>query len=270
MMNKIITYGLLVIISLVMIFPFLWMFSTSVKPQAEVFSVTPHLIPREFKWENFIYVWERAHLGRIFKNTLIYAGGSLLLSLIVCTTTAFGFAKYNFFGKNILFLLIIMTIMVPMESLMVPLFLILKQFNMLNTYHGLILPRIVEPFAIFLLRQHFSSIPNDLLDAARIDGTSEWGILTRIVIPLSKPVLTVVALFIFLWRWNELLWPLIVATKQEFYTFQVAVASFQQDLYIEWNYLMAAVFFSVIPLMFLFIYAQRYFVKGVTLSGLKN
>lgn len=269
-MNKIVTYSFLVVLVFVMIFPFLWMFSSAVKPVAEIFSSPPHLIPQEFKWENFIYVWERSHLGRVFKNTLIYAGGNTILSLFITTITAFGFAKYNFFGKNILFLLILMTIMVPIESLMVPLFSILNKIGWLNTYQGLILPRLVSPFGIFLLRQHFMSIPNALLDAARIDGTSEWGLLTRIMIPLSKSVLAVVALFNFLWRWNELMWPLIVATKEENYTFQVAVASFQEQFFIKWNYLMAVVCLSIIPLLALFMYAQRYFTKGITMSGLKN
>lgn len=269
-MNKVVIYSFLAVLAFVMIFPFLWMFSSAVKPMAEIFSSPPHLIPKEFKWENFIYVWERAHLGRVFKNSLIYAGGSAILSLFITVITAFGFAKYNFFGKNILFLLFLVTIMVPVESLMVPLFIILNKIGWLNTYQGLILPRVVSVFGIFLLRQHFMSIPNDLLDAARIDGTSEWGLLTRIMIPLSKPVLAVVALFNFLWRWNELMWPLIVATKQENYTIQVAISSFQQQFFIEWNYLMATVCLSIIPLFALFMYAQRYFIKGVTLTGLKN
>lgn len=205
-----------------------------------------------------------------FRNSLIYALGVTVLYVVVTVPAGFAFSKYDFPGRTVLFLVVLATMIIPVEVIVVPLFVILKELGWLNTYHGLIIPRIAHGFGIFLLRQHLQTVPDELFAAARIDGASEIGLLTRIVMPLSKATIGVAALFMFMWKWNELLWPLIVTPQVEMRNMQVATALFIQENYVEWNYLMMMSAIAILPLVVLYTLLQRYFVRGVVLSGLKG
>jgi alpha-1,4-digalacturonate transport system permease protein len=160
--------------------------------------------------------------------------------------------------------------MVPFQVLMIPLFVLLKNFDALNTYQGLILPRVPDAFGVFLMRQYFQSLPKELLEAARIDGASEWTIFWRIAMPLSKPAIAVLTIFTFMWRWNDFQWPLIATSTPDMYTVQVALANFVTEFYIRWDYLMALTLISILPVLLIFVLFQRYFVQGISMSGLKG
>ncbi|HHV63021.1 MAG TPA: carbohydrate ABC transporter permease [Firmicutes bacterium] len=269
-MKKVIPYILAIGLALFVLLPFLWMFSTAVKPLKETFSWPPYLIPHDWSLENFPISVQRSNAIRALLVSSIYTVGCIVLYLIVASLAGYGFAKYKFPGDSILFLLVLGTVIIPIEVIIAPLFMLLKSLGWVNTFHGMILPRVVEPFGIFLLRQHFKTIPDDFLDAARIDGCSEFGILWKVVLPLSLPPLTVTGLFMFLWRWNELLWPLVVGSGEAQRTIQVAIALFQHEWFVEWNYLMALCVIAIIPILILFILLQRYFIQGVVMSGLKG
>jgi ABC-type glycerol-3-phosphate transport system permease component len=252
------------------VFPFLWMFSSSLKSVHETFSIPPRLIPEELRFDNFVEVFSRVDVLRSLANSAIYALGSVALYLVIAPLAGYALAKYTFPGRQLIFLAVLATMMIPIEVLLVPLFKLLINLRWLNTYHGLILPRVVEPFGIFLLKQHFSTIPDDYLDAARIDGCSEFGIFRRIMIPLSSGPLAVTGLFMFTWRWNELLWPLIVANRHEMHTIPVGIAMFIREWYVEWNYLFALCTVAIVPIIILFICLQKYFMEGAIMSGIKG
>ncbi len=268
---KVLVYFILISLSLAMVFPFLWMVLGSFKSLRELSNWPFHLLPGKWRFENFVVAAKTAGLWRAMLNSFIYAGSTTFLVLIVSSLAAFGFAKYNFFGKNILFLLVIATVVFPIEVTMIPLYMILRRLGWLGTYHGLILPRIAQGFGIFLLRQNFMTIPDSYLDAARIDGSSEVLLLWKVVVPLSRSVLIILGLFTFLWRWNEVLWPLVVMLRPEKYTLQVKLTTFIGDpAYVNWHHLLAGVTMACVPTIILFFVLQRYVLKGIVLSGLKG
>lgn len=257
------------ILAISVIFPFFWMFSSSLKPLREVYTWPPTLIPKEVRFQNYPEAFEKVNFSRALLNSALYVLLCIIFYVPISALAAWGFAKYQFKGSNLLFLLVLGAIMVPLEATIVPLFIILSKFKWIETIQGLVLPRIVEPFGIFLLRQHFKTIPDDLLDASRIDGCSELGILFRIALPLSIPPLIVIVIFMFIWRWNELLWPLVIGGGAV-RTIQPAIALFKYEHgFVEWNYLMALCVIAVIPVMLLFLFLQKYFVEGAISSGLK-
>ena len=260
-----------IVLALVMIFPFLWMVAASLKPLSELLTWPPRILPQKWLLENYVIAFKSAQFGRAMMNSIIYSGGVTILCLIVSLLAAFGFAKYRFLGRDVLFVLVLITIMFPIELTLVPLYIILKDLHWLNTFHGLIVPRVAQGFGIFLLRQHFTTVPESYLDAVRIDGSSELGIIWRVMIPLSKPTLIIVALFTFLWRWNEVLWPLVAAQTPSMHTIQVALGSFVGDpVYIPWHYLLAGITLASAPTIVLFFCLQKYIIKGIVLSGLKG
>ncbi|MBC7217197.1 MAG: carbohydrate ABC transporter permease [Candidatus Caldatribacterium sp.] len=261
-------YWILVVLSVSTVFPFFWMFSSSLKPLREVYTWPPTLIPRELHLSNFREAFERSNFIRALINSSLYTGGCIALYVPISLLAAFGFAKYRFKGDSLLFMLVLAAVMIPIEAVIVPLFGLLLRMRWVGTLQGLVIPRVVEPFGIFLLRQHFKTIPDDLLDAARIDGCSELGILWRVMLPLSLPPLAVIVVFMFIWRWNELLWPLVIGGNA-IRTIQPAIALFKYERFVEWNLLMALCAIAVIPVLVLFFTLQRYFVEGVVKSGLK-
>lgn len=270
LMAKFVSYFLAILICLIILLPFLWMFSTAIKPLNETFQIPPRLIPKVLKLANFALALKRSHGMTAILNSALYVVGCLSAYLIVASLAGFAFAKYSFRGKEMLFVLVLATVMVPIEGIVVPLFIIMKNWGWINTYQGLIIPRIIEPFGIFLLRQHFETIPNDFIDSARMDGSSELGILTRVMMPLSRAVFLVTALFMFLWRWNDLLWPMVIGQNQKMITIQVAISLFHHGDYIEWNLIMAMCVIGTIPGTVLFVLMQKFFIQGVMMSGLKG
>jgi len=266
---KALRYLLAALLALFIFTPFLWMFSTSIKPLGEVYGIPPTLLPQVFSPENYLIAFQRSQAPRAFFVTVVYAVGCVVLYLFIAALAGYAFARYNFAGKNLLFILVLATLMIPIEVNLLPLYRLLKGLGWLNTFPGLILPRVVEPFGVFLFRQHFQTIPDEYTDSARIDGCRELGIFWRIMLPLSVPPTIVAGLFMFLWRWNELLWPLVISTGNRMRTIQTVISLFVRERYVEWNFQMALCVAAILPIFVLFISIQKYFVQGVVLSGIK-
>ncbi|HBT38803.1 MAG: carbohydrate ABC transporter permease [Pseudothermotoga sp.] len=254
----------------IMILPFLWMISTSFKTPAEIFVLPPRWIPKEPALENYRELFASINFGRPFMNTVIVASSITFLSLLISSMAGYAFAKFRFKGRDKLFFLILATLMVPGQMTMIPVFLLLRQLGLLNTYAGLILPGVASAFNIFFMRQFIMTIPNELIEAAKMDGARESFIFFRIILPLSKPALTTIAIFTFTGSWNSFLWPLIIAQDERMYTLPVAVSvlagQYGENLGIQ----MAGSCVVITPILVFFLFAQRYFIKGIALTGLKG
>lgn len=269
-----ISYSLLISLSLIMALPFIWMVSTALKPSAAVFSLPPEWFPRPLVWRNFIesltFLGHPVHLYAL--NTTIISVLGVVGVLISSSLVAFGFARLEFPGRDPLFVVVLSTMLLPPAVMMVPRFILFRELGWLDTFKPLIVPFwFGAPFHIFLLRQFFRAIPKDLDDAARIDGASSWQIYWHIILPLSKPALATVAIFAFVYHWNDLLEPLIYLSSQENWTLALFLATFQgYTLVPRWNLLMAASTVLVLPILFLFFFAQRLFIGGITTTGMKG
>lgn len=271
------TYIILIILAIGMLFPFIWMLSTSLKPSAEIFKEPAKIIPSKFEFKNYMDAWQSkdaskgaVSFGRFYLNSIIVSVFATIITLFFSSLAGYVFAKYKFPGKDFLFFCFLGTLMIPFQVILIPDFIILSKLNWVNSYIGLILPPCAEAFGIFLIRQFLYSIPNELIEAARIDGCSEFGIYWKIILPLMKPALAVLVIFNFMWRWNDFIWPLIVVKDKEMFTLQLALAKFRGEYYVQWNYVMAMGIVSVIPLLIIFIFCQRYFVQGISFTGSKG
>jgi multiple sugar transport system permease protein len=262
-------YALLVAGAAVMLLPFVWMVATSLKPEADVFRYPTELLPRAPTLVAYREVWQRIPFGRFFVNSLVFAGGVTLLSLFLDSLTAFALARLRFRGRELCFWLILATLMVPFQITLIPLFVTVYEFGWLDTYAGLIVPRATNAFGIFLLRQFFVSVPREFDDAARLDGASDFRIYWQIVLPLAKPALATLAIFHFMYNWNDFLWPLVITSSTEMRTLPAGLTLFMGQFVIEHAVLMAGATISLVPLALAFLLAQRYFVRGVVMSGLK-
>ena len=255
---------------LTMLIPFLWMVMTSLRTDQEAFAIPPKLwtVPQ---WHNWADAWHVAPFGRFFFNSAFVSVCVTIGSLTFNSLAAFGFAKYEFRGRNILFLALLATLMIPYQVTMIPNFLLLKSLAWLDSYPGLIVPGLASAFGIFFLRQSMMSIPNDYLDAARLDGASEYAIFARIAVPLSKSAIATLAVFTFLGSWNDFLGPLIVVKSDEMRTLPLAISALSAGHYVaSWPLLMAGASFVVIPVLIVYLFAQRYFVEGIALGGIKG
>jgi multiple sugar transport system permease protein len=221
-------------------------------------------------FQNYVTAWNAAPFSQYYINTVLMATTTTVFEIIIASMAAFAFAKLNFWGKNIIFTLFLATMMVPGEVLLVPNYITISRFQWLDSYYALIVPWVVSVFAIFLLRQQFMTIPNDLWDAAKIDGSSSWRFLWTVMVPLSKPALLTGALLKFVGSWNAFLWVLIVTKSPEMRTLAVGLQTFRSESGEIYNLLMAASTFSMIPIVIIFIVLQRYFVEGIAKSGLKG
>lgn len=259
--------GLGLILTLI---PFLWMLSTSLKSGDGLSAMPPQWIPQPPTLEHYRKLFAEVAFLRHFGNSLVVALGATLASLLVNALAGYAFAKYRFPGRERLFALLLATMMVPGQVTMMPVFMLLRELGLLNAYSGLILPGSASVFAIFLIKQFMEALPDELLEAARIDGCSEWAIFWRIVLPLSKPVLATVALFTFMGAWNEFLWALIVMLDEAKYTLPVALANLSGQHNTEWGLLMAGAVVVILPVVLLFLLLQKFYVRGITLTGLKG
>jgi multiple sugar transport system permease protein len=267
---QILKYILLTFGAVLMLFPIIWMVSASLKPLSEVMQIPINLIPSKIHWENYILPFQTRPFLRYFFNSFFVATCVTVSNLFFSGLCGYGLAKFNFWGKNFFFFYILSTFMLPIQVIMVPLFLIVKNFGWLNTYQGLIIPLMINAMGVFLMRQYIISIPDDFIDAARIDGANEFMIFIRIIMPLCKPILTALGLFTFMGSWSEFLWPLLVATKDAYRTLPVGLALFQNAYRSTYNQLMAVSFLAMLPLLIIFIFAQRRFIESVALTGLKQ
>ncbi|AIE83724.1 carbohydrate ABC transporter permease [Fimbriimonas ginsengisoli] len=253
-----------------MLVPFLWMVLTSLRTDQEAFAVPPKLLTTP-QWHNWSDAWGIAPFGRFFFNSFFVSICVTCGSLVMNSLAAYGFAKYEFRGRNFLFLCLLGTLMIPFQVTMIPSFLLLKQLAWLDSYPGLIVPGLASAFGIFFLRQTMLTIPNDYLDAARLDGASEYAIYRRVVLPLVKPAMATLAVFTFLGAWNDFLGPLIVVKSDEMRTLPLAISALSAGHYVmSWPLLMAGASFVVIPVLIVYFFAQRYFVEGIALGGLKG
>lgn len=261
---------LLLIGSLAMIIPFLWMLSTALKTDRQAYIFPPEWIPDPFVWGNFSEVWEALPFGRFFINSTLVAVLVTLGQLVTCSLGAFAFARLNFPGRDRLFLLYLGTMMIPFQVTMIPVFILMRWLKWLDTYQGLIVPCIFSAYGTFLLRQFFRTIPRDLEDAAKIDGCSYLRIFWNVALPLSKPALATLGIFVFMWSWNNFMWPLLITNRLEMKTLPLGLSYFLGQYTIYWNLLMAGTTLTVVPVLVVFFFAQRYFIEGITLTGLKG
>jgi multiple sugar transport system permease protein len=264
-------------LAIVMLFPLFWMVMTSLMTLPEAQRFPPTLIPEGIHWQNYPNALKAAPLGRYFVNTTIVTVAAVVSNLVFCSLAGYAFARIRFFGRELAFILILATLMVPFQVTMIPSFLIVKWIGEnisptigVNSVGGLVASNLVSAFGVFMLRQFFRTLPRELEDAARIDGASRLGVLFKIVLPLSAPALATLAAITFLNTWNDFLWPLILISSDENRTIQLGLAAFQGAHQTQWTQLMAANVMSMIPMLLVFFAAQRYFVRSVAMSGLKQ
>jgi multiple sugar transport system permease protein len=247
--------------------PIVWMVLTAFKSAPEVAANPPTWWPREWHPENFAAAWTFAPFGRYLINSFVMVGGITILQTVTSALAAYAFARLQFRGRDLLFLLYLGTLMIPPQVTVIPQFILIKELDWVDTYQGLIIPQAFTAFGVFLLRQFFLGIPRELEDAARIDGASRFGCFWRIILPLSGPALATLAVFAFLFHWNNLLWPLIVSNSDATVPVVVGLRNFQGQYGTEWNLLMAAAAIATIPTVIVYLLAQRWFVRGITMSG---
>ena len=265
-MVYLLVYGL----ALTMLFPFLWMVSTSLKTESQVFAWPPQLLPAPVEWGNYREAWAIAPFGRYFFNTALVAITVTGVSLFLNSLAAYAFARLQFRGRDLLFMLLLATMMIPFQVTMIPTFLILERLGWLDSYLGLTVPGFAGAFGIFMLRQFMLGIPEDLLDAARMDGCSELRVYAQIVLPLSKPALATLATFTFMGAWNDFILPLMVVKSDEMRTLTLAVAALSSGLYVmSFPLMMAAATFVILPVLVAFLLAQRFFTRSIVLGGFK-
>jgi multiple sugar transport system permease protein len=254
--------------SVVMLLPFAWMLSTSLKRPPEIFTYPPTWIPSQLAWDNYSTTVGAMPFGRFYLNSLIVTFSVTTLQILISSLAAFAFARLRFRGREALFLLYLATLMVPFQVTLIPNFILVRTLGWYDTYQALILPTAFSAFSTFLLRQYFLSIPRDLDEAARMDGASSFRIWWQIIMPLSGPALAALAIFTSLNSWNEFLWPLIITNSEEMRTLPVGLSTFQGQFKVEWNLLMAGSVIAMLPVLVIYIVAQRWFIKGITMTGM--
>lgn len=257
-------------LALLMVMPMLWMVITSFETLNETRHFPPILVPSGVRWQNYTQVLEQAPFARWFLNTVVVTVGVVVANLFFCSLAGYAFARIRFFGRDVVFILVLATLMIPFQVIMIPTFLIVRKLGLIDTLPVLIVPNLAGAFGIFLLRQFFRSLPIELEEAARIDGASRLGVLFKIVLPLSGPVLATVAVITFLWTWNDFLWPLVTIYSPSNMTLQLGLTTFQGAHQTNTHYLMAATVMSMVPILLLFFVAQRYFIRGIATTGLKG
>jgi len=263
------TYVLAIALGFSMLVPFLWMISTSLMDEFEVFRFPPRLVPSDPVWSNYPNALTAVPFGRFFLNSAVMSLFIVSGHLITASTAGYAFARLRFPGRDKLFILFLANLMVPIIVLLIPRFLLVNALGWVDTYVGLIVTELVGVWGIFLMRQYFLSIPRELEDAARIDGANEWHVFWRVALPLAKPAIATVALFSFVETWKSFLWPLIVTRSLAMRPVEVGIAAFHSLYFSNWPYQMAAAVTAVIPILILFLFTQRYFVRGIQLAGLK-
>ena len=254
----------------VMLLPLAWMLVTSIETLAESRHFPPTIVPSGIHWENYPNALDSAPFGRFFANSLVVTLASVAGNLVFCSLAGYAFARLRFFGRDVIFIVLLATLMVPFQVTMIPTFLIVQHLGLVNSLGALIAPNLVTPFGIFLLRQFFRTLPIDLEEAARIDGCSRLGVLFRVVLPLSMPALATLGIVTFLWTCNDFLWPLIAISSTDQSTVQLGLASFQGAHQTRWTLLMAGNVVALAPMLLVFVFAQRWFVQSIAATGVKG
>lgn len=267
-------YLVLTLVAIMMVIPFEWMVVTSLKPAGTEFAYPPQLWPRVVNWGNYVRIFTLVPFGRYFLNTVFVTTVIVAGQVLICSMAGYGFARLNFIGRDLIFVLYLATMMIPFQIILIPLYLMVFRLGWVNTYQGLIVPSISSAFGIFLLRQAFLNVPRDFQDAARIDGANEWRIFVQIFLPLSGPAVATLAVFAFMGSWTDLLWPLLIARDKGMRTLELGLAYFNATTSAfkqpNWPLVMAASVVVMLPVLVVYFFTQRYFVAGIALSGLKG
>lgn len=277
-------YLILLVVAFIMAAPFIWMLLSSVKPNHQLFAYPPVWLPREITFTHYVNAFRYTSFERFFLNSFIITGAAVISNLFFCSLAGYAFARIDFYGKNVIFFSLLGTMMIPIHVRLIPLFISVRMFpltggnnilgqggtGLINTYAGLMLPYLINVFGVFLMRQFFQTIPQELNDAAKIDGANEFGTYWRIFVPLSKPAIATLAIFMFTSTWDDFLWPLVVTSSRNMRTVQLGLQTFQSQFSVDWGPLMAATLVVTLPVLLVFIFGQKYFVQGISTTGLKG
>jgi multiple sugar transport system permease protein len=267
--DRLAAYVVLVALALVTVLPLLYMIVLALQSDGEVQSGDPVLWPDHLQWQNFSRLFEAAPFGRFFLNSLVMAGAITVSHLIFDPLVGYVFAKLEFPGKRIAFVAVLSTLMVPFFVRMLPIYSIFASLGWIDSYQGLIVPFLMDAYGIFLMRQFIRPLPDELIEAARVDGAGELRIYLRVILPQCKPALAVLGLFTFVFQWNEFLWPLIVTSRTEMRTLPIGLTLFNQEYFTQWNLTAAGALILFIPTAVFFVITQKFLVEGIALSGLK-
>ena len=275
--EKLSIHSILIFVSLLSIFPFIWLISTSLKGLDEnIFAYPPVLMPQQFTWDNYLGVWDKVNFMGYFINSMIVAGLTVFLNLLLSSLAAYPLARMHFAGKKLVFFAILATIMVPFQAIMLPVYLITIKLHLLDSvnnimgYIGLVMPFAVSAFGIFLMRQAFLTVPKEMEEAAIVDGCNVFQVFFKVVLPMVKPTLAVLAIFTFIGSWGEFLWPSIVLTKDAMYTLPVGVNNLQGMFSSNWRFIAAGSILSTIPILIFFLALQKYFISGENDGAVKG
>jgi len=263
-------YGVLIVAAIIALLPFLYVISTSFKDTVALFKYPPEWIPSEPTLVNFQELVQDYPFLRWTLNSFIVASSVTVIKVLIDAMAGYAFAKMSFPGKDALFLVVLLTLMVPFAATLIPLFIIVRDLHLTNTYIGLILPALASPIGIFMMRQFIETLPADLENAARLDGCSEIQIFRRVILPLVRPGLVVLGVFTFMTQWTSYLWPLVIGTKEEMFTLTVGVQSLRSLFTVNWGVLSAGAVLSMLPLVLVFLFLQRYFIAGSIAGALKE
>ncbi len=263
-------YLVLITVSFFFILPIVWVFLSSFKPAGEIFLWPLQFISENATLENYKNAFSTGGFGRLFYNTAFISVFATIITLLINPLAGYALSKFRFWGRDTIFTIFLATVMIPLEVIMIPVFLVISELGLYNSLWGMIIPATASPTGVFIMRQYMISIPDELLESARMDGASEFGIFLRIVIPLSIPVIAMLGIFSFMWRWNDFLWPLIVAKDENKYTLQLAISQFAGEYTIDWSNLLAMSVISIVPIIIVFFFFQRYFVKGIMAGSVKG
>lgn len=265
-----VAYALLTLGAAVTLGPFLWMVLAAFKPQAEIIAFPPALLPRQWTAENVLRVWTRVQFARYFANSLAASLAITLAVLVTSSFTGYVFAKFRFRGRDALFVCVLAAMMIPWPVTLLPRYQLMVWFGLLNTIWALVVPALYNSFGIFMMRQFMHGIPDELLDAARIDGASELRIWAQIVLPLARPALAALAILEFIWTWDSFIWPLLVLNSKARFTLPIGLATFNQEFTSDFGALMGGAIIAVLPMLLVYVLLQRYFVAGIALTGQKG
>lgn len=261
---------LLVFLSVLFLAPIVWVILSSFKSAGDLFSWPPSLLGSSPSLDNYRRAFAEGDFLTYFSNTVFVSIMATFLTVVVNVMSGYAFAKYQFKGRKILFGIVLTTLMVPLEVIMIPIFKVIVATGLYNNRLGLIIPAVASPTAVFLVRQYYVGIPDAYMEAARIDGASERNIFITIMLPLAKPVISVLCIFSFMWRWNDYLWPKLVINSKKNYTIQLALANFSGEFSVDWNSLLAMSVISMIPVIVVFLLLQKYIIGGMTAGGVKG
>ena len=267
--GTVLTYTVLIALSVLVLAPVFWVVLSSFKTRAELAERPPSVLPDSFGLDNYTEALSQFDFTVYLRNSVIVTVGATLLTLAINSMAAYGLAKYNFRGRDALFLITLGTIMVPLQVILIPVYQVAAQLGLVNSLWGLIIPPAATPTGVFLLRQYMLTIPDELIEAARIDGAGEFRIFLRIVLPLCSAALAVVTIFSVIWRWNDFLWPLVISQSQDKYTLPVALAQFNSQEVVPFNYILAMSVVSMLPVVIVFLIMQRQIVRGIASTGLR-